>query len=143
MDKKQLGRLAASAMALLATQAAYSMDVKTSKGADGKTYFCANAKCSGNSECAGAGNAACGSLNKCSNTEQKYLTGWISANDKAQCEKDGMGKWMVYKPEYSAKQGNVAPLAPVGAQKAAKAAAPASDATKATPTGQPSAPDKK
>lgn len=111
MDKRQLGRLAASTLALLSTQAAFAMDVATVKDKDGKVYFCANAKCAGNSECAGAGNAKCGSLNKCANTEQKKLVGWVSAPNKETCEKDGMGKWMLFKKEYSVKSGNVAPLA--------------------------------
>lgn len=117
MDKKQVGRLAASTLALLTAQGALAMDVATVKDKDGKLYFCANAKCAGNSECAGAGNAKCGSLNKCANTEQKMLSGWVSAPNKETCEKDGMGKWMLFKKEYSVKSGNVAPLGP--AQKSA------------------------
>ena len=118
--QKSLGSLAVSAMATLLAQQAAAMDVPQVKDKDGKTYFCANAKCAGNSECAGAGNAACGSQNKCANTDQKYLTGWVGAKSKAECEKDGQGKWIVYKAEYSVKNGNVAPLAPRASDKAKK-----------------------
>ena len=111
MEKKRLGYLAATTMTLLAAQPAWSMDVTTVKGKDGKNYFCANAKCATNSECKGAGNASCGSLNKCGNTEQKKLVGWVSAPDQATCEKDGMGKWLLFKKEYGINDGNVAPLA--------------------------------
>ena len=110
--QKSLGFLALSALAMVHARSASAMDVPTIKDKDGKAYFCANAKCAGNSECAGAGNATCGSQNKCSNTEQKYMSGWISAKNKAECEKDGLGKWMVYKKEYSVKEGNLSPFAP-------------------------------
>lgn len=107
----RIGCLAVSAMSVLSSTLAFGMDVSTVKDKDGKVYFCANAKCAGNSECMGAGNASCGALNKCGNTEQKKLVGWVSAPDKAACEKDGLGKWMQYKKEYGVKDGNVAPLA--------------------------------
>lgn len=116
MEKMQLGKLAVATLALIGSTAASAMDVATVKGKDGKLYFCANAKCAGNSECAGAGNAACGSLNKCANTEQKKLTGWVSAPDQATCEKDGLGKWLLFKKEYGVKDGNVAPLAAAAPQ---------------------------
>ncbi len=110
MQKKNLGLLAASTLALLSAKSAFAMDVATVKDKDGKVYFCANAKCAGNSECAGAGNAKCGSQNKCANTDQKMLVGWVSAPSKEVCEKDGMGKWMAFKKEYGVNDGNVAPL---------------------------------
>ncbi len=110
---KTLGSLAIATLASLCAQDLLaSMEMPTVKDKDGKTYFCANAKCASYSDCAGAGNATCGSLNKCANTEQKYLSGWISAKTKETCEKDGLGKWIVFKPEYTLKGGNVAPLRP-------------------------------
>ncbi len=118
--QKSLGALAVSALASILAESASAMDVPQVKEKDGKSYFCANAKCAGNSECAGAGNASCGSLNKCSNTEQKFLTGWIGAKSKDDCEKNGLGKWMLYKSEYSVKNGNVAPLAPKAKKEAGK-----------------------
>ncbi|WP_141733521.1 hypothetical protein [Oligoflexus tunisiensis] len=110
MDSKKLSRLAASMAGLiLASQAQADMDVHTTKGKDGKDYFCANAKCAGNSSCMGAGNSKCGSQNKCAKTEQGYLTGWFFAEDKETCEK-GTGKWMLYKKEYGFKTGNRPPF---------------------------------
>jgi len=88
---------------------AFAMDVHTTKGKDGKDYFCANATCSGKSSCMGAGNASCGSQNKCANTAQGYLTGWFFAEDKDVCEK-GTGKWLHYKKEYGFKNGNQPPF---------------------------------
>lgn len=110
MDSKKLSRLAASMVGLLLASEGYAdMDVHTVKGKDGKDYFCANAKCAGNSSCMGAGNNKCGSQNKCASTAQGHLTGWFYADDKEACEK-GPGKWMLFKKEYSFAGGNKPPF---------------------------------
>ncbi len=111
MKRPKLGLYAASLVGTLLSAHGYSdgMDVHTTKGKDGKDYFCANATCAGKSSCMGAGNAKCGSQNKCANTEQGYLSGWFFAEDKETCEK-GTGKWMLYKKEYGFKNGNKPPF---------------------------------
>lgn len=111
MNTQKLGYLAVGLVAGLAAKSAMAMDVSLVKGKDGKEYFCANAKCAGNSDCAGAGNASCASQNKCGSTEQKFLSGWIAADDKAMCEQKGKGKWLLFKKEYGLKNGNKPPLA--------------------------------
>jgi hypothetical protein len=111
MNHPKLGIYAASLVsALLSAEAlAEDMDVYTTKGKDGREYFCANASCAGNASCKGAGNATCGSRNKCANTSQGYLSGWFWAENKESCEK-GKGKWMLYKKEYGFNNGNKPPF---------------------------------
>ncbi|HYX38972.1 MAG TPA: hypothetical protein VE954_38200 [Oligoflexus sp.] len=109
--KKNLGQIAAAMVCALAARDGFSMDVQIVKDKKtGKEYFCANAKCAGNSVCMGAGNDACGSNNKCAKT-LGHPIGWTDAPDKKICEENGAGKWMLFKKEYSIKAGNVAPLA--------------------------------
>lgn len=110
MNSKKISGIAASLVGLIvASQAQADMDVHTVKGKDGKEYFCANAKCAGNSSCQGAGNNACGSKNKCASTDQGYLSGWFYADTKEECDK-GSGKWMLFKKEYGFKNGNKPPF---------------------------------
>ena len=111
MNRSRFGFYAASLVGTLLSTSGRSedMDVHTTKGKDGKVYFCANATCAGKSSCMGAGNAKCGSQNKCANTDQGYLTGWFFAEDKETCEK-ATGKWMLYKKEYGFKSGNKPPF---------------------------------
>jgi hypothetical protein len=99
MNSTHITRLASLLLLGLVAEQSQAMDVATIKAKDGKDYFCANAKCAGNSECAGAGNAQCGAMNKCSNTAQGYLTGWLGATDQAQCEAEGRGKWLAFKKD--------------------------------------------
>ena len=110
LEIQKLGSLAVTLIASMLTSAATAMDVSIVKDKAGKEYFCANAKCAGLSDCAGAGNASCANLNKCAKSEQKHLSGWLGADDKAMCEKAGKGKWLLFKKEYSLKHGNKAPL---------------------------------
>ncbi len=109
--KKNLGLFAVALLGSVLAQHASGMDVETIKDSKtGKVYFCANATCAGNATCMGAGNAGCGGLNKCVK-ELGYPIGWVGAPNKERCEKEGGGKWMLFKKEYSIKGGNVAPLA--------------------------------
>lgn len=109
MKANRIAGLAASMIGLMLAKESLAMDVYTVKGKDGKDYFCANSKCAGNSSCVGAGNASCGSQNKCATTAQGYLSGWFYADDKEACEK-GPGKWMLYKKEYGFAAGNKPPF---------------------------------
>ena len=85
MDKKQMGALAASALAGLLMASPVTAGPKMVDG-----HYC-SPTCKGKSDCGGMGNK-----NGCSGSNECAGKGWIDAADKDACKEAG-GKWKMAK----------------------------------------------